>query len=65
MVNCKRFNLLSLELYREEEEIVKELVAYRYGFLRAEVAKLEGRSMDVREIIRVKNPYLLRSFDQF
>lgn len=61
----KEFNLLSLELYREEEQVVKQMVAYRYSVLRAEIDRMEGRVLDVREMLRVKNPYLLATFDQF
>lgn len=41
------------------------MVAYRYSMLRAEIERMEGRVLDVREMLRVKNPYLLNTFDQF
>lgn len=64
-INNKDFNLLSLELYREEEQVVKEMVAYRYNLLRTEIDRMEGRVIDVRTLLKTKNPCLLAIFDQF
>lgn len=50
---------------RAEKAVVFEIVAYRYSFLKAEIEKMNGRILDVREMLKLKNPQLLLQFDQF
>lgn len=57
--------MLVLEAYREDEEVLRQMVAYRYGVMRTEIDKMEGRAIDIREMMRVKCPYLLGKFDSF
>lgn len=64
-VSKKEFDLLVLEAYREDEEALRQMVAYRYGVLRAQIDKMEGRAIDIREMLRLKSPHLLATFDSF
>lgn len=56
--------VMVVEGKRESEEVIKLQVAYRYGSLRERIMKKEEKIGQLKEMVRLKNPYLLKNFKQ-
>lgn len=58
-INHKFFIVFTLVLFALPNLQCSELAAYRYGCLRQEIADLELKIKEVKDIVKAKNPYLL------
>lgn len=59
LINGKPYPVISLQAGKVDDDLVQMHVACQYGALRDSLRQKEQKIANLREIVRVKNPYLL------
>ncbi|KAF7459288.1 UDP-glucose 4-epimerase [Cryptosporidium felis] len=55
----KYLELLSIEFLQTPEEIIRNSISFRYSFMKSKVAIMEGRLLEISNLMNMRNPNLL------
>ena len=60
----KKYKVLLIDFSPMPDEMVKQAITYRFGSMRSKLNIVEGRVLDVLEIVRQRNPGLLLAIEK-
>jgi hypothetical protein len=63
-VGGKRHIVMLLKGEKESGQLITEHVAFKYGSIQDRIRQKEAKIEHLRELVRLKNPYLLKVFKQ-
>ncbi|EGR29241.1 hypothetical protein IMG5_160400 [Ichthyophthirius multifiliis] len=55
----KNIEVIAFEFQASNDDLIRQIITFRYMSLKSKLALMEGRLQDINEVVRVKNPSLL------
>lgn len=55
----KFLELLSIDFQQTPEEVIRNSISFRYSFMKSKVALMEGRFLEISNLLSIRNPSLL------
>ncbi|KAH8584181.1 alpha-mannosyl-glycoprotein beta-2-n [Cryptosporidium sp. chipmunk genotype I] len=59
VMEYKFLELLSVDFQQTPEEIIRNSISFRYSFMKSKVALMEGRFLEISNLLSIRNPNLL------
>ncbi|OII72089.1 uncharacterized protein cubi_01422 [Cryptosporidium ubiquitum] len=59
IMEYKFLELLSIDFQQASEEVIRNSISFRYSFMKSKVALMEGRFLEISNLLSIRNPGLL------